>query len=175
MRQLVLSAVPVRRPCLQSAKEAVFGPEMLRRVHGPSLRFQTGEDTAHGRVFGFDVDVGDVPAPIRVFFCGKSLRVTTTQAVTETPSKIEVTNGLKLHFVGSELFKLRPSFWLERSPDGTVVLGGQVGHVAVLPPPLRGIAESFMLQNSERTLAHFGRCLAEAGVIDRQDKSGVGS
>ena len=166
MKQLVLPTVPVRHTCLKSAKEAVFGPDMLRRVHGPSLQFFTEEQLADKRTFRFSVDVADVPAPIRKFFCGSSLRVTTTQAVRETALKVSVSNKLKLHFVGAELFKMRPSFWLEQSPDGTIMLGGKVRHDAVLPPPLNGIAESFMMQNSAHTLMQFGKCLAEAGVID---------
>lgn len=165
MKQLVLPRVPVRRSSLRSARDAVFGGEMLRRVHGPSLTFQTAPEPHHKRSFRFTVGVGEVPLPIRRFFCGDRLRVTTTQSLRESPTRIEVANHLKLHFVGAEFFKLRPTFWLEETPEG-IVLGGQVRHTALLPPPLKGIAEAFMMHGSAQQLKVFGASLAEAGVIE---------
>lgn len=163
MRQLVLPPVRVKRASMDSAFDAVFGPAMLRRVHGPSTR--VGDFKDGKRAFKFRVDVSDVPPPIRRFFCGKELGITTTQKLTMTDTRWDVTNRLKLHFVGAELFSLKPAFYLEAT-DGGIFLGGAVRHSAVLPPPLNGVAEAFMMANSERELRHFGACLAEAGVID---------
>lgn len=168
MKQLVLPRTRLRgQRDLQSALHAVFGPDMLRRVHGSGTR--VGEFEGGKRAFKFVVAVDNVPAPIRRFFCGSSLRITTKQTLDQSdPAKWVVTNRLKLHFVGAEFFKLRPTFWLEQDEDGGVSLGGTVRHDAVLPPPLNGIAEGFMMLNSQKELQHFALCLHEAGVLDAE-------
>lgn len=172
MRQLVIPSVRVKRSTMDGALNAVFGSRTLRRVHGTSLRFMTAvEEVSPGsrRKFGFRVDISDVPAPVRKFFSGDSMRVTTTQDVTApAPGRVEVANRIKLHFVGAELFKLRPTFVLEETPEG-IFLGGRVRHDAVLPPPLNGIAEAFMMLNSEQELRRFGQALVEAGIVDPID------
>lgn len=176
MKQLVLPPVRLagQHRDLESGLHAVFGPAMLRRVHGPSLRGEAPFDAMGRRAFKFAVRVDSVPPPIRRFFCGSELGVTTRQSVdTSDPDRWTVTNRMKLHFVGAELFKLRPVFWLERAPDGVVFLGGRVRHDAVLPPPLNGIAEAFMELNTRRELLHFARCLHEGGVIDSVPLDGL--
>ena len=167
MRVLVIPPVRIKRGSLDSAFDAVFGAAMLRRMHGADT--QVGPFDKNQRRFSFRVAVPEIPPQIRRFFCGKDLKVTTRQHLSITSTKWEVTNRLKLHFVGSEFFKLRPVFWLEHRPAGEdqedgVYLGGSVRHDAVLPPPLNGIAEAFMMASSEEELRRFGRCLAEAGV-----------
>lgn len=167
MKLLTLPPVKLAGPHatdLDAAMNAVFGPHMLRKVHGPSLK--AGSFDAKGkRAFKFEIRVDAVPPPIRRFFCGSTLGVSTRQTLDKQPDKWTVTNRMKLHFVGAELFKLRPVFWLERDPEGGVSLGGRVRHDAVLPPPLNGIAENFMALNTHRELMHFARCLHEEGVI----------
>lgn len=167
MKQLIVPRTRLRgQRDMNSALRAVFGPDMLRRVHGASTK--VGDFVDGKRSFKFAVSVDSVPPPIRKFFCGSELRVTTRQTLDQTtdPAKWTVTNKMKLHFVGSELFKLRPTFWLERDPDdGHVYLGGTVRHDAVLPPPLDGIAENFMMLNTRKELVHFATCLRDAGVL----------
>lgn len=166
MKQLVLPRTRLRgQRDLPSALHAVFGPDMLRRVHGAGTK--VGEFVGGKRAFKFTVAVDNVPAPIRRFFCGSSLRVTTRQKLDQSEAtRWTVTNHMKLHFVGAEFFKLRPTFWLERDEDGGVSLGGTVRHDAILPPPLNGIAEGFMMLHSHKELRHFATCLHEAGVLD---------
>lgn len=168
MKQLVLPRTRLKgQQDLRSALHAVFGPDMLCRVHGASTK--VGEFVGGKRAFKFTVKVDNVPGPIRKFFCGSSLRVTTKQTLDQKmPTKWTVTNHMKLHFVGAEFFKLRPTFWLEQDDDGGVSLGGTVRHDAVLPPPLNGIAEGFMMLHSQKELRHFALCLHEAGVLDAE-------
>lgn len=165
MKLIVLPDVRIGRVSMDAALDSVFGPAMLRRVHGPSLR--VGDfNHKNQRVFKFKIDVSCVPPPIRRFFCGNELNITTRQTLDKkTQREWSVTNKLKLHFVGAEFFKIRPSFYLKQDEDGTVSLGGQVRHDAVLPPPLNGIAEDFMALNSAKEIRHFAHQLAEAGVI----------
>ncbi len=152
---------------MDGALQAVFGPAMLRKMHGPGTK--VGPFDAQGkRVFKFRVAVDSVPPPIRKFFCGSELGVTTRQTLERGADKCTVTNRMKLHFVGAEFFKLRPIFWLEREPDGGISLGGTVRHDAILPPPLNGIAENFMMLSSRKELMHFARCLHEEGLLEAE-------
>jgi hypothetical protein len=172
MRVLAVPSIRLNTPpgpgALDAALAAVFGPDMLRTMHGPDT--VVGGFVNGKRTFGFKISVGEVPRAIRRFFCGSQLRITTRQTVdASVPDKYTVTNRLKLHFVGAELFKLRPVFWLERAPDGAVHLGGRVRHDALLPPPLNGIAEGFMMLNSQKELLNFAGCLHDAGLIDSID------
>lgn len=140
---------------LDAAFEAVFGAATLRAVHGPSLRGDLAFDARGQRRFQFDIDVSGHPAPVRAFFAGNTLGVTTRQRVLRpAPGRVQVDNRLKLHFVGSELFAVKPRFWLQEA-HGRVSLGGRVRHSAVLPPPLNGIAEEFMAANTRAQLARF--------------------
>lgn len=157
----------VGRPDMQTALDAVFGPQMLQRVHGASLRGAGVFDPRGRRTFTFSVRVDNVPSPIRRFFCGSELNVTSRQALdTRDDAMWTITSRIKLHFVGAEFFKLRPSFCLRRGEDGAVTLSARVRHDAVLPPPLNGIAEGFMALNTQRELQHFAACLREGGVIE---------
>lgn len=151
---------------MEGALEAVFGVDVLRRVHGPSLRGEGPFDARGKRAFKFAVDVSAVPAPIRRFFCGKRMRITTRQTLAKkAPDDWTITNALKMHFLGAELFKIRPQFWLREGTDGTVSLGGRVQHDARLPPPLCHIAEDFMALHTARELHRFAAHPREAGVL----------
>lgn len=175
MKNVVLPTVPLRgHTNMEGAMRAVFGPAVLRKVHGPSLRGAYESFDANGkRRFQFRVAVDQVPPPIRRFFCGSNLRITTQQTLDKEPAKWTVSNKMKLHFVGAEFFKLRPVFWLEQDQDtGVVSLGGNVRHDAVLPPPLNSIAEGFMALNTRRELIRFAQCLQEDGVLDNESIEG---
>ena len=165
MRQVVIPVTPLRCGSLAQAFDQVFGPRMIRKVHGESTRVSP---FVHGRrTIQFCVDVGKVPLPIRTFFCGGSLRVTADQTVHKTDTKWDITNCVTMHFVGSELFRMKPAFWLD-TESGHVYLGGTVRHDAVLPYPLNKIAEGFMARRSEHELRHFARCLTDEDVIAPQ-------
>lgn len=145
---------------MEAALHRVFGLETLRKVHGPDLK--AGEFDAKGRrSFEFTIDVSDIPPPVRAFFCKPKLLIRTRQQLSKpSPTRWEVSNKLKMHFVGAELFKIRPSFWLSARDDG-VYLGGRVRHDAVLPPPLNGICERFMALQTWLQLDAFAKVLAD--------------
>jgi len=166
MKLLAVPALRLTATTLPDALDAVFGQDTLRRVHGPSVTgaFDFGPDGR--RAFDFEVDVSAVPAPIRCFFCGPRLRVTTAQTLArpEPSACWRVSNSIRMHFVGSELFRIRPEFELTRHEDGRIVVAGTVRHDASLPPPLSGIAERFMAAHSERELRRFARELRLTGA-----------
>lgn len=147
---------------LEEAFERVFGADALRRQHGDSL--EEVSPWARGeRVFRFDIDVGAVPAEVRRVFCGDRLRITCRQRVRATPTAIAVRDRLRMHFVGRELFLVRPRFLLERAPGADVVtLSAEVEQHAMLPPPISHIVEAFMDASSRIQLERFkGMLLGE--------------
>lgn len=120
---------------LADAFDRAFGEDALRRAHGDSL--QVSSWSACERVYGFEIDVHAVPAEVRRVFCGDRLR---------------------MHFVGRELFVVRPRFSLACAPDG-VLLTAEVEQHALLPPPLCNIVEAFMDASSRSQLERFRAAL----------------
>ncbi len=158
--------VPPLRLCadtVQGALDAVFSQRVLRRVHGPDLVAPPFVDD--GRTFTFGVDLRAVPRPLRCFFRGSRVQVTTRQEVRRDRRRATVTNHIKMHFVGSELFRVQPAFELCQA-DGGVTLGGCVRHTALLPWPIKGVAERFMCAHSERELRRYAEVLRECGVAE---------
>jgi hypothetical protein len=63
---------------------------------------------------------------------------------------------MKMHFLCSELFKIRPKFELvANETTGQVHISGRVEHHAILPPPLNSVAETFMAERSRQELANY--------------------
>ena len=149
---------------LQSALDTVFGPVMLKSVHGPDT--VVGDFDQEGiRTFKFCIDVCRVPFAIRYLFSGSRLHITTRQTLTKPSMEHwRITNDIRMHFLGSELLKLKPVFWLvQDSTTGHIHLGGHVRHVAYLPMPFCRIAETFMAIHTEIELRKFGACLEQLG------------
>lgn len=164
MRVLDVPPLRLRADTLQGALEAVFSQRVLRRVHGDDLvapPFKNDE-----RAFTFGVDVSGVPRPLRCFFRGSRVHVTTRQEVRRDQRRrlVTVTNYIKMHFVGAELFRVQPAFELGNDGGGGITLGGRVRHTALLPWPLKGVAERFMCTHSERELRRYADVLRECGV-----------
>lgn len=149
---------------LPGALHAVFGADVLRRVHGADTVVPPfGADGR--RAFDFHIGVASVPRALRPFFWGSRLRVSTRQELRREPYEYSVTNCVKMHFVGSELFRVQPTFQLRRDRRGGVTLRGAVRHTALLPWPLKGLAERFMAAHSERELLAYADALRDTGAV----------
>jgi hypothetical protein len=151
MKELRIDAFHIGQFDIDSAFDSVFGNDMLRNIHGESLKASDWKN--NNRVLKFSIDVGNIPSALKSVFIGSSLRITTNQKLTEGDGerggrrKRVVDSHMKPHFMFSELFKVSSQFYLEELVDG-VHFGGKVEHSARLPPPLNSIAESFMMQRS---------------------------
>lgn len=161
MKLVEVPPVCLGRIGMDAALDRVFGTDTLRKVHGDDVKVSPF-DSKGKRAFEFKIDVTNIPPAVRVFFCKPHLLIRTNQTLSKkTPQRWEITNKLKMHFVGAELFKIRPQFWLSEQ-DGEVCLGGKVRHDAVLPPPMSGICENFMALNTRMQLTKFAEVLASA-------------
>jgi len=174
MKILRIPEVRLTSRTLDDALDAVFGIDTLTKVHGPTLDTTTMTTSSTidsfsddgRRKFSFVVETSGIPGAIKKFVCGDDVKVTTTQTLSKkVPTKWSVTNVLKTKFLGSELFQVRPVFWLQQDRHGTVTLGGTIRHDAILPPPLNDIAETFMMQLSERELRRFETVLESDGYL----------
>lgn len=150
---------------LTEAVDLVFSRDVLRRVHGPDTAVPPF--VAGRRTFEFGVDVSAVPRPLRMFFSGSRLRATTRQVLLRRlRDECVVVNHVKMHFVGAELFRIEPTFTLRRDFRGGVTLDGAVRHTALLPWPLKGMAERFMASQSEKELRAYADVLRDYGAVD---------
>ena len=142
---------------MDRAFDAVFGDEVLREVHGDSL--QAGEWNGDRRKLKFKIDLISVPRELKRFVGGDSLRITTTQILkSRLDESICVENRVRMHFLGAELFQIKPQFSLVKDGNEVFVVG-QVEHHAMLPPPLNSLAESFMSARSTSDLERYTECI----------------
>lgn len=138
---------------IRDSFDVVFGAHALQTMHGDSVRY--GEWNNDKRRVGFAVPV-NLPSEFKRFFCGDKLRITTHQERHWHPDgdRVDVKNRMRMHFVGAELFSVRPSFSLTQHPDGTHI-SCRVEHRARLPPPLNMLAEATMADHTRRELEKF--------------------
>lgn len=141
---------------LEKTFESVFCKETLVRIHGPSVKVSNWR--GNSRKVSFAVPVTNIPKEIRRFFCGDKLRVTANQTKEAADAGIRVTNRLRLHFFGAELFKIRAIFNLTQEACGTYI-HGHVEHWAYLPPPAKAVAEAFMVNSSQREMDNLSKVI----------------
>lgn len=164
MKRIAVSDIALTSSTLEKALSDVFGAHVLRKYHGPSL--VAGEFDSHGkRTFSFEVGVNDVPGPLKFLFDGSRLRVTTEQTLETRYKSYVVKNRMRMHFLASELFDIRPTFRVRLRSDGRVVLSADVRHRASLVFPLDAMAETFMAEHSKNELERMAGVLLTEGVI----------
>ncbi len=169
MKELAVPRVQLGHVPLEHAFKRVFGRDTLQRVHGPSLRMTDWDRAAGTRKIQFAVEMGRIPKEVARFFCGERLRVTTNQTCTRPDANtIVVSNRMRLHFLGAEMFSVRPTFRLSRDDAGTF-LTGIIEHHARLPPPLNSVVESFMVRSSRRELEKFAEVLRLPSTMMNDD------
>jgi hypothetical protein len=170
MKEVSVPELELSSKSLPHAFDQVFGLATLVEVHGPTLQATDFSNVDSGgprtRQLQFEIDVNRVPCLIRCFFCGPKLRVSTDQRLETDADEWRVHNTLTLHFLGSELFSVRPVFWLKKAPvTGVITVGGSVQHSASLLPPFKQVAEHFMARHSERELRKFEAVLKSRNRI----------
>lgn len=147
---------------VSSAIRRALGDAVLRCVHGPNMTvtpWSPAGSRAARRTVSFSMAVEKVPRPVRRFFCGDRMRVTSRQHLTRSPGVATVRHELELHFVGARFFRVQPVFTLRKVGDDATTLEARVQNHARFPPPLNGIAERFMAANSQRELDALRDCV----------------
>ena len=159
MRTVHIEPTPLGHMPLEDAFDMIFCRATLEQVHGPSLRL--GEWKGGVRTLKFDMDIQGVPKEVARIFCGDKLRFTIKQTRKEGGGVIEVSNRVRPHFLGAEFISIRPSFKLTHTDDdGITYISGKVDNIARFPPPINGIVEGFMAEQSVRELERFKSVLA---------------
>lgn len=149
MKLIQFGPVSLGKMSMQNGFEKMFGPETLFKVHGNDAKATPWNDNK--RIVKFHVKMDDVPKELKRVMVRSRFQVTSKQEMETHETEINVRNSLKLHFIGAELFKIKPSFYLVEK-EGHLFAGGNVEHHAILPPPLNKIAEAFMCRHSQKEL-----------------------
>jgi hypothetical protein len=150
---------------LQHAFDTVFSQESIRKAHDDhDIVFDTKKWGNHipERNYEFKVKLNGVPPQIMKFLAGHQdeqensakIRVSARQQLHKI-SDLEwhLTNKLRFHFLGAELFKVHPVFFLKKDVDKKhVTLSGRIKHDAFLPPPIGSLAANFMAMSSKREI-----------------------
>lgn len=158
MKEVILPKTCIGRMPLHEAFEVVFGEETLKTIHGETLRVKPWNDK-NARVMQFRIQMNNVPKEIKRFIRGDTLKITNKQTRQyEGDTHIHVHNKLKMHFLGAEMFSVRPSFSLERD-GGRTYIQGKIEHRARLPIPLNNICEQFMSMRSQNEIDYFATVL----------------
>ena len=170
MRVTVATPVNLGPVTMAAAFERVFGLQTLRRMHGDS--FEATAWAAQSRTVKFEIRFDAVPPEVRRFFCGDRLRVRLHQRATVQDGSVSVRDKMRMHFVGSELFIVRPRHRIEARPEG-VFFTAEVENHAMLPPPLCNIVEAFMDASSRAQLERFSKILLEddGGTAEKNNTS----
>jgi len=162
MKELDIEPICIGKFPLPVVFERVFSNDMLTLMHGDSVKITSWENNK--RIVRFSVNLENVPMEIKRFFCGSKLRVTSRQILHIEPNLYSVKNKIKMHFLFSEFFHVKPEFYLEKKSDGGVYFSGKISHSAVLPPPLNSITETFMKASSEREITKYKENILHAFI-----------
>lgn len=171
MRTVHIDPTPIGQMPLQDAFDLFFCRSTLEKVHGPSLRLGDWKEDCT-RTIKFDMDIKGIPKEVARIFCGDKVRFSIRQSRKDALNQIEIFNKLKPHFLGAEFISIRPSFKLTHSEeDGTTYISGKVDNVARFPPPLNGIVEGFMAEQSVRELTKFRDLVIGGGGASPHDNA----
>ena len=145
---------------MQEAIDLVFDPDTLRQVHGQDMEiseWKNGQRKLHMHFKNLQI-----PEQVRKCLSGGSdPRVTVKQVIekSDDPAEHRVKNKVRLHLLGQEFIKVRPRFSLMTSVDqvGAVAtrFAASVEVHAIFPPPLNGIVEAFMIQESQNDILKY--------------------
>lgn len=149
MRQLVAPPVKVHRPTVQTAFDAVFGLQTMRRMHGASL---TTTDWA-GDTRTMHYKIGTLPV------------ITNQRVIRHHDARMEVRHATM--FDKYDGLDVSTTFMLTQEDNGDVFLGGNVRIDATgVVYPLKSVIENVAEGQAETELRWFGRCLAEEGIAE---------
>lgn len=143
---------------LAEAMDRVFGDGAMRRLHGSTLTHTPWTPAGHMRMersLRFEIEMKGVPHEVRRFICGDRLRISARQRASYEARAVNIDNKMRMHFVGRELFIVRPRYRLQETPTG-VDMHAEVENHAMLPPPLCHVIEGFMDASAREQLERFG-------------------
>lgn len=90
------------------------------------------------------------------------MKVSVKQDIDVSQSKL--TSSIRMHCVGSELFKIKPVYEIKGNS-----LTGNIRHYAYLPWPLTSIAEEFMVRQSSKQISLLKQVLTDENILLKSD------
>ena len=160
MRSFEMVGIPLGDRSMYEAVSLVYGDDIIRSTH-KNVQIGSWKDKMRHLEFVAALP-HNLPKEIAPFFCGRSLRISVTQRVKrDNHVKHEVHNHVRLHIIGSELFCIKPRFIIRRNPNpfcarnAKTTLDAHVEVHAILPPPLCGIIENFMIKHATSDMINY--------------------
>jgi hypothetical protein len=137
-----------------------FGKPVLDEVHGPTLRVTDWDGSGTRRV-QFNMPIPPtIPRQMSRFICGRNLRFSVKQQLAAVDeAHVKLSNKVRMHFIGAEMFKVQPEFVMRKHEDGAFSVQAHVRVDAILPHPLNRVAEAFMLEHSASEFERWARAV----------------
>lgn len=157
MKQLDIDPIHIGKYPLDVVFEKVFGKKMLKKIHGESVE-SSDWDINNKRTIKFSVEFDEIPAELKDLLGDHKVNITSKQTRRIQTNRVNVNNRLTMNIMFSELFTIEPEFYIEQTRNG-VYFGGRIQHNALLPPPLNGIAENFMMERSQKEIEMYKKAL----------------
>jgi len=157
MKQIVIDPIHIGKYPLDVVFEKVFGKKMLKKIHGESVE-SSDWDINNKRIIKFCVEFDEIPSELKDLLGNNKVNITSKQTRYIERNRVNVNNRITMNIMFSELFSIEPEFYIEATRDG-VYFSGRIQHNAVLPPPLNRIAESFMMERSQKEIEMYKKAL----------------
>lgn len=156
MKLLTIHNVPVPGSNVSESLQAIYNESVLKNVHGDDYIATPWHKDKRKLQYSIIVD-GAVPPEISRLVCGgDKMRVTTIQSKCISGDSLELKNRVRLHCLGAELVKIKPTFRLFKKPNEQgVFFSARIEHHAIFPAPLNHIIERFMCAQSEKHMNHY--------------------
>lgn len=154
MKIVEISPIDIGKINYEEAYHKLFNENILEKKHGPSLKILDFSESKDYKKFSFVIQTNNIPTELKRFICGQNLKITTRQYIQKCPERWTITNKIKMHFICSEFFKVKPFFYLEQKNDH-MFFSAKVENHAIFPPGLSNIAEHFMSLHVEKELSNF--------------------
>jgi len=163
MKESKIENIEIKSIDINNAFDNVFNQDTLYKLHGiEQIKISAWQNNQ--RIVKFRTKIDNIPLEVRRFFCGKELKVTNRQIITEsTDTYINIRNKIRMHFLGAEIFHVKPYFYLQKIKD-KIYFSARIENHAILPPPLNSIAENFMAAKSQKELESFAEALTTSTI-----------
>jgi hypothetical protein len=159
----------VPRGLRETFRMAFDEPATLDAVHGEGM-WTAGPWAGGQRDISFDMPPVGVPPALLAFVGRGKIEARVRQTRTgDADSEIVVSNRVRPKIIGAELVRIRPRFTLRKVSDKETAVAVACEVHAIVPPPLAGIAEGFMVKTAELSFSFLERSLPKLDHGTRGD------
>lgn len=155
MTRHIKDEFPINEPNLDNAFELIFGTDMMKELYGKDVDvgpWKCIDESKKSRKIKGAVKMHGAPKEILKVLGGNTLRATTAQTIKTNVDEIHVDHNVKMHFLGAELVRVKPTFVLKKEENRSI-FAANVKLDAFFPPPLNFVIEGFMANFAKNQVA----------------------